>query len=94
MRVSLQIFLPMLAEAIGRSQLEVNFDGQTVRDLLEHLMQRYGRKARQALLDERGELDMVIQLLLNGKEWITREQLDTPLTDGDTLGLMIFMAGG
>ncbi len=65
-----------------------------VNDLLEYLLARYGRKARQALCDERGKLDPVIQVLLNGEEWITHDQLDTVLQDGDDIILMMLMAGG
>ncbi len=94
MRVHLKILLPVLPEAIGRKELEVEFAGETVNDLIEHLIARYGRKARQALFDEKGKLDPVVQVLLNGKEWITHDRLDTALQDGDSVVLMIMMAGG
>lgn len=94
MRVHLKILLPVLPEAIGRKELEVEFAGETVNDLIEHLVERYGRKARQALYDEKGRLDPVVQVLLNGKEWITHDRLNTPLQDGDSVVLMIMMAGG
>lgn len=94
MRVHLKIFLPVLPEAIGRKELEVEFAGETVNDLIEHLVERYGRKARQALYDKKGQLDPVVQVLLNGKEWITHDRLDTALQDGDSVVLMVMMAGG
>ena len=94
MKINLKIFLPALPEAIGRRELEVQFAGETVNDLIEHLVARYGRKAKQALYDETGELDPVVQVLLNGQEWITRDQLDTTLQDGDSVILMMMMAGG
>ena len=94
MKVNLKILLPVLPEAIGRKDLEVEFDGETVNDLIEYLVARYGRKARQALFDEKGELDPVVQVLLNGKEWIMHDRLDTALQDGDSVVFMIMMAGG
>ena len=94
MKVHLKIFLPVLPEAIGRKELEVEFAGETVNDLIEHLVKRYGRKAKQALYDETGKLDQVVQVLLNGEKWVTRDQLDTPLQDGDRVMLAIMMAGG
>jgi molybdopterin converting factor small subunit len=39
-------------------------------------------------------LDPVVQVLLNGKEWVTHDRLDTVLQDGDNVVLMIMMAGG
>jgi len=94
MKVNLRILLPMLAKALGRKELELEFGGETVGDMVEHLVARHGRKARQALLDEEGELDPVVQVLLNGKEWVRHDRLDTALQDGDTVALMMMMAGG
>ncbi|MEE8391693.1 MAG: MoaD/ThiS family protein [Anaerolineae bacterium] len=92
--VHLQVLLPVLSEAIGSKELEVEFSGETVNDLIEHLVARYGWKARQAMYDEKGKLAPVIQVLLNGKEWVTRDRLDTVLQDGDSVILMMMMAGG
>ena len=94
MKVNLKILLPVLPEAIGRKELTVEFAGETVNDLIEHLVAQYGRKARQALYDGQGELDPVIQVLLNGKEWVTHDRLDTALQDGDNVVLVMMMAGG
>jgi MoaD family protein len=94
MKVHLKILLPVLPEAIGRKELEVEFVGETVNDLIEHLVTQYGRKAKQALYDKQGKLDPVIQILLNGQEWITHDQLNTILKDGDNVMLMMMMAGG
>jgi molybdopterin synthase sulfur carrier subunit len=94
MKLNLRILLPTLAKALGRKELELEFGGETVGDLVEDLVEQYGRKVRQALLDEEGELDPVVQVLLNGKEWVSHDRLDTALQDGDTVVLMMMMAGG
>lgn len=94
MKVNLKVFLPALPEALGRKELEVEFAGQTVNDLIEHLVARYGRQAKQALLTRQGTLDPVVQVLLNGEEWVTHDRLDTVLQDGDDVALMMMMAGG
>ena len=94
MKVHLKVILPMLSQAMGGKELEIEFAGETVNDLIEHLAARYGRKARQALYDGEGELDMMVQVLLNGEQWIARDQLDTPLQDGDSVMLMMMMGGG
>ena len=94
MKVNLRIFPPKLPEVIGRKELEVEFAGSTIQDLIDHLVARYGRKAEQALFDEKGELGPVVQVLLNGEAWITRDQLDTALQDGDSVVFMMMMGGG
>jgi len=93
-KVALKLYLPMLSEVVGRDELEVTFDGRTAGDLLDHLMRTYGKGARDALLDERGRLDMEVQLLRNRQDWITGESLDTELADGDHVTIMVLMAGG
>ena len=94
MKIGLKIILPVLPEAIGRKELEVEFDGETVSDLIDHLIAQYGRKAKQALFDERGQLDPMVQILLNGEEWVTHDRLDRTLQDGDHVVLMFMLAGG
>ncbi len=94
MKVTLKIFLPELSEVIGAKELEVEFGGETVGDLIEHLATAYGRKARQALYNDSGEFYPIIQVLLNGEEWVTPDQLDRCLRDGDNILLMVMMAGG
>ena len=94
MRVNLKIFLPALPEVIGRKELEVEFAGETINDLIEHLVAQYGRPARQALYDKQGKLDPVIQVLVNGEAWVYHDQLDTTLQDGDSVVFMLMLAGG
>ncbi|MFQ5886599.1 MAG: MoaD/ThiS family protein [Anaerolineae bacterium] len=95
MKVTLKILaLPMLSQAVGTKELAIDFEGETVNDLIEHLVKRFGPQAKQALYDEKGELDLMIQILLNEKEWVTRDRLDTPLKEGDTLAFMYLAAGG
>ena len=94
MKIGLKMYLPVLPEAIGRKELELEFDGQTVNDLIDHLVAQYGRKAKRALYDERGRLDPMVQILLNGEEWVTHDRLDRTLQDGDQVVLMLMLAGG
>jgi MoaD family protein len=94
MKVNLRIFLPMLSEVLGRKEVEVEFIGETINDLIDHLITKYGKKVMQALYDNEGRLDPVIQVLLNGETWINRDQLGTVLQDDDEVVLMMMMGGG
>jgi MoaD family protein len=94
MKIHLKIFLPGLPEVIGDNELDIEFAGTTVSDLIETLVDRYGQKAKEALFDELGKFDPMVQVLLNGEEWVTQDQLSTTLQDGDSLVFMMMMAGG
>jgi len=86
--------LPALARAMGGRKLKVDFPGETVGDLLDHIVKRYGRAAKEALLDEEGQLDTIIQILINEKEWVVHDELDLPLKEGDSVIFMLLVAGG
>ena len=55
--------LPTLSKLIGKtSQLEMA-DG-TVADVVSHIVHRIGRPARKVLLDQAGQLDLSIQVMI------------------------------
>jgi len=95
MKVRLETrLLPMLSTVVGRDEFEFDFSGRTIEELIDQLIQRFGRGAKDALMNERGEFDTMIQIALNRKKWITGDTLDTPLNDGDIVTFMILIGGG
>jgi len=86
--------LPTLSAVIGK-KAEMDFDGVSVADLIANITQRFGPKARQALLDSNGELDLTIQVMVNDQGFIQREKLaDYVLEAGDRVKLMLLVGGG
>ena len=53
MKVHLRVLVPVLAEALGQRESEVEFAGQTVSDLLQHLVYNAGRPIGKTTLLER-----------------------------------------
>lgn len=94
MKIQLEILgMPTLSGIIGR-KAEVEITGGTVRDLIEFFTRKYGTKAGAQLLNERGDLDMTIQVLLND-HLLPREELARhELQDGDRLKFMLLVGGG
>jgi molybdopterin converting factor small subunit len=86
--------LPALARAVGNKKVEIDFPGQTVADLIDYLVEQYGKPARDALMDEQGDLDAIIQILVNENQWVVHENLEVPLHDGDSVILMLLVVGG
>lgn len=86
--------LPALSRAMGGKEMDVDFPGETVGELLGHIVEQYGRAAREALLDQQGRLDAIVQILINEKAWVVHDELDVPLTEGDSVILMLLVAGG
>jgi len=86
--------LPTLSKLIGKtSQLEMA-DG-TVADLVAHIVDRHGRPARKILLDQTGQLDLTIQVMVNDESFLPRnEYAQRILKDGDSVKFMLLVGGG
>jgi sulfur carrier protein ThiS len=86
--------LPTLSKLIGK-KTEVSIADGTVSDLVSHIVKKHGQKARKILLDEKGELDMTIQVMINEEGFIPREEYSRrPLKEGDQLKFMLLVGGG
>lgn len=86
--------IPTISDVLGKKKLELDISGTTVKDVLEELIHRYGKKVREALYDPQGNFDSMIQVSLNGKTILSPDQHHTPLNEGDSLLLMLLLAGG
>jgi len=86
--------LPTLSKLIGKkTQLDMA-DG-TVADMITYIVNRHGQKARKILLDEKGELDMTIQVMINNEGFIAREAYSRrSLKEGDQVKIMLLVGGG
>ena len=86
--------LPSLSKLIGK-KTEMEMVEGTVADLITLVVDRGGNKARKILLDNSGELDMTIQVMLNDKGFVPRDELARqPLKDGDRVKIMLLVGGG
>jgi molybdopterin converting factor small subunit len=86
--------LPNVARMIGSKSVVLDFSGTTVNDLVREFAGKYGDDVRKFLLDENGNLDMTLSLMLNRQEWVRQNQMDKQLHDGDQVTIMMLAAGG
>jgi sulfur carrier protein ThiS len=87
--------LPTLSAVIGKkTEVEIG-DGASLSDLVQQITGLFGSKARQVLLDEDGNLDLTIQLMVNDEGFVARENLSNrQLRDGDRVRFMLLVGGG
>lgn len=91
-KVLFRTFGPPAAVA-GVNQAEIEFEGSTARDLLKGLEERYEGMGK--LIHPRGEeLSELMYLLVNGKNILNLDGLETVVRDGDTVSLLPVTAGG
>ena len=95
MKINLDIRLvPDLARLLGTNKIVFEFEGDTISDMVNGLISKYGVKAREALYDSSGRFDGMIQIILNNEKWIRSDDLSTPLKDEDDVSLMLLIGGG
>ena len=86
--------LPTLSKLIGKtSQLEMT-EG-TVADLVARIVERHGPRTRKILLDQSGQLDLAIQVMVNDEGFLERSEYSQRiLKDGDAVKFMLLVGGG
>jgi len=87
MKVNVQVVgLTGLYEALGRNgKIEVEFPGETVRELIDTLVGEFGTNVRKALLNKNGDFNAGIRTLLNGVIHPAETIMRAILKEGDTL---------
>ena len=80
-----------LQKLVG-GQRSVQGSGGSVREILDDLERRY--PGFKDLIVSNGELHRFVNIYLNDEDIRFLEQLDTPLSEGDTLSILPALAGG
>jgi sulfur carrier protein ThiS len=88
--------LPTLSKLIGKkTNVELNKEAATVKDLVSFLVKNHGKKMNQILLDSKGELDLTIQVMINEEGFLARNQYARrELREGDRVKFMLLVGGG
>jgi molybdopterin converting factor small subunit len=56
---------PIVTDVIGKKKLELVAPGETLEDVINELITRYGEKVRDAFYNARGNFDPMIQIALS-----------------------------
>ena len=93
MKVNIEINgLPEFKKNVGgKKEIEVVFDGTSLRDLVDNLVKKYGRSVEKTILDKKGAIDSNIKMDLNAESFLRGNRMETMLHDGD---ILTFMVGG
>ncbi len=86
-------FFATVREVAGERSVEV--DAENIRDLLDRLRERFGRKFEETVFDDdTGELKRFYSCMVNGKRIELLDGYDTSLADGDVVALFPPVGGG
>jgi molybdopterin synthase sulfur carrier subunit len=83
---------PILRTSVGGAR-EVEASGDTVRELLDDLTERYPG-TRGHLLDENGELNRFVNVYVNNEDVRLGDGLETSVAEDSTVIVLPAMAGG
>jgi molybdopterin converting factor small subunit len=76
--------IPVLYKALNkRKELEFDFPGRTLRELVQNLVRKFGPPITKALLDGNGDVDVEIRVVLNDGTNLTERRMETVLNEGD-----------
>ena len=82
---------PTLRDQVGGVR-QVEAEGETVRELLDDLIERFPTLREQLVED--GDIAPFVNVYVEGEDVRTREGIETPVADGSTVILLPAMAGG
>jgi len=82
-----------LPEFEDRKEVQVDFSGNTIKDLLHHLSLKIGPKQKEIFLNNHGEISPMLFVCINGNSVSYSDRLNARLRDDDFVEL-IFASGG
>ena len=73
-----------------KKDIDFEFAGNTVKDLVDGLICVYGTDVNKALLDAHGDIDMELRVFVNDKDdyLLYGQRLNRVLNEGDTVYIM------
>jgi hypothetical protein len=72
-----------------KTDIDFTFPGNTVQDLVNELIKKYGSGVKKAILDDKEEIDMEIRVSLNQIGFLSYgERMNKPIKERDTVYIM------
>ena len=92
MKIKIKLLRPF-SDAVGKSELEIDFDGETIEDLLRLLTDRYP-KLNKDLYTKTNELTEYVCIFVNDKPITALNETKTKLKNNDEILFFIPLSGG
>jgi len=88
-------FFTTLREITGKKEEEVKSSSTiTIKELLTQLSKKHGAEFTDYIYDEKGDVRIYIQILINGRSINVFQGLETKLKEGDTVAIFPPVGGG
>lgn len=83
--------MPILYKALNKQKeftLDLAPTRCTLGELVEFLTRKFGAMVRKALLDQKGDVDMEIRVVVNRDTYLAENRMQTLLEDGDSVAFL------
>lgn len=91
-KVTLKL-MTIFSTDIGLTQINYS-NVEILGDVINQFIDDYGKKIRKNLLDSQGNLATHVVILVNGRNYMFLEELNTKLKDGDQITISPPLIGG
>jgi len=85
--------LTIFSKDVGLSQIDYS-DVNTLGDVIDQFMSEHGKKIRKSFVDRQGNLESHVVILVNGRNYLFLDEMNTKLNDGDEIVISPPLAGG
>ena len=82
--------LELFPEFNSQQEIQLDFEGDTVRDLLRHLLLKISPEKTRMLLNDQGEMSAGLLVFINGRPTLYSDQFSQCLHEGDYVELTLF----
>lgn len=86
-------FLKPYRDIVGRNEIVLDVKRASVRSILKKMCVEIP-ELRKEVFDERGEVEVSLNVIVNDKPVTSTKELDKALKDGDVLTLFMAVSGG
>jgi len=78
---------------VGLTEIDYS-NVETLGDVIVQFMSEYGKKIRKNFIDSQGNLETHVVILVNGRNYLFLDGLNTKLKDGDQIVISPPLSGG
>ncbi|NVM34486.1 MAG: MoaD family protein [Candidatus Lokiarchaeota archaeon] len=78
---------------VGLTQIDYS-NVEILGDVINQFMSEHGKKIRKSFIDSHGNLETHVVILVNGRNYLFLDELNTKLKDGDEIVISPPLVGG
>ena len=89
-----QIFIGRAWEVFNATRAQYPQVANKLSDVIDQFMEKHGKKLRKNFVNSQGKLESHVVILVNGRNYLFLEELNTKLKDGDIIVISPPLVGG